>query len=48
MQTDSIKRIQHHYRLGSHNIHHHPQQEHGLIFVIAIVVAAFSTLALFS
>ncbi|MEE3649498.1 MULTISPECIES: hypothetical protein [unclassified Brenneria] len=43
----SVKHIQYQHRVGSHNIHHYPEQKHGLTFVIVVTVASFFALALF-
>ncbi|MEI7002755.1 hypothetical protein [Pectobacterium parmentieri] len=46
MPSTSVKHIQYRHRVGSHNIHQHPQQTNGLIFPIVVIAAAFSVLSL--
>ncbi|MGM3172533.1 hypothetical protein [Dickeya lacustris] len=46
MTTRSVKHIQYRHGIGSHNIHHHPQQKNGVMFPLIIVLAALSALSL--
>ncbi len=46
MTDNFIKQLKYQHRLGSHNIRHYPQQKHGLLFPLVIVLAAFSALSL--
>ncbi|MEQ9948142.1 hypothetical protein [Pectobacterium aroidearum] len=46
MPSTSVKHIQYRHRVGSHNIHQHPQQKSGLLFLIVVIVTAFSVLSL--
>ncbi|MEI7375639.1 hypothetical protein [Dickeya chrysanthemi] len=45
MTNHFIKQIQYQHRVGSHNIHHHPQQT-GVMFPLIIALAAFSALSM--
>ncbi|WP_409311431.1 hypothetical protein [Pectobacterium sp. B1J-3] len=46
MPASSVKHIQYRHRVGSHNIHHYPQQKHGVAFPIIVTLAALSALSL--